>query len=197
MWKVRLFLKPGSEFRRLPSWALLPNAPLHQKPWCPLKHFSSLLFCFAFSITVKWSFPFEGANFMQQGLSFCDYIMVTNLRRLTRLTESEQCCQKMINKQCLLTAKNCTLHFNCRCQWQSAYSFLQGIYFLIKHVASWPVFICNVLFQIIHICQNKKAWIRSPFKPHYLVAIIIWRQYSQVFKKHSLWSRSRASKHRY
>lgn len=39
-----------------------------------LRHTSLLLFCFAFSITVKWSFPFEGTNFMQQGLSFCDYI---------------------------------------------------------------------------------------------------------------------------
>lgn len=123
-----------------------------------------------------------------RGCLFVITSVVTNLRRLTRLTESEQCCQKMINKQCLLTEKNCTLHFNCRCQWQSAYSFLQGIYFLIKHVASWPMFISNVLFRIIHICQNRKAWIYSSFKPHYLVAIIIWRQYSRVVKKHRLWS---------
>lgn len=123
-----------------------------------------------------------------RGCLFVITSVVTNLRRLTRLTESEQCCQKMINKQCLLTEKNCTLHFNCRCQWQSAYSFLQGIYFLIKHVASWPMFISNVLFRIIHICQNRKAWIYSSCKPHYLVAIIIWRQYSRVVKKHRLWS---------
>lgn len=116
--------------------------------------------------------------------------VVASLRRLTRLTEREQCCQKMINKQCLLTEgeKNHTLHLNCRCQWQSAYSFLQGIYFLIKHVASWSVFIPDVLFQIIYICQNKKARVHSSYKPYYLGAIRIWRQHSRGVNN-GLWSR--------
>lgn len=145
-------------------------------------------FCFASFPPVKWSFQCEGTNFTQQGLSFVMTSVVASLRRLTRLTESERCCPKVINKLCLLTEKNYALHFNHRCQWQSAYSFLQGIYFLIQHVTSWSVFISNVLFQIIYICQNKKARVSSSHKPHYRGAISIWRQHSQEVRN-GLWRR--------
>lgn len=71
----------------------------------PLRRFSSQLSVLLPPSQLSGHFNVKGAMLCNRACLFVMTSVVASLRRLTRLTESEQCCQKMINKQCLLTEK--------------------------------------------------------------------------------------------
>lgn len=75
----------------------------------PLQHFSSQLSVLLPPSQLSGHFNLKGPILCNRGCLFVMTSVVASLRRLTRLTESEQCCQKMINKQCLLTEKKIIL----------------------------------------------------------------------------------------